>query len=175
MVLEKENWLRLPPEMAHVITFAGLVGDGAALIVPSGITAGGLHTDKSAKSIDAGSRKSGFSHWLKSGNIFLQKLTGISNECQSPNMLNGAINRGFDGVLPDHLHDYRGSPRSSDGNHVNGYSALEEENEDLLADFIDEDSQLPSRISKPNLPKRNPHVSDEDSMAQTGSSLSLLR
>ncbi|XP_031385734.1 syndetin [Punica granatum] len=172
MVLEKENWLRLPPETAHVITFAGLVGDGAALIVPSGITARELHSDKSSNSADAGSRKGGFSHWLRSGNIFLQKLGGNSKDCQSPN---GGITRGVDGVIADHLHDYRDSPRSTDANRMNGYAASEEENEDLLADFIDEDSQLPSRISKPNLPKRNPHFSDEDSMVQTGSSLSLLR
>ncbi|KAK4772249.1 hypothetical protein SAY86_014024 [Trapa natans] len=175
MVLEKENWLRLPPEMAHVITFAGLLGDGAALIVPSGISARELHSDKSGNSADASCRKGGFSHWLKSGNVFFQKISGNSKECQSPNLFNGTIARGLDGAVGDYIHGYKDSPRSTNVNHVNGYSASEEENEDLLADFIDEDSQLPSRISRPNLPKRNPHVSDEDSIAQTGSSLSLLR
>ncbi|KAK4753762.1 hypothetical protein SAY87_001866 [Trapa incisa] len=175
MVLEKENWLRLPPEMAHVITFAGLLGDGAALIVPSGISARELQSDKSGNSADASGRKSGFSHWLRSGNIFFQKFSGSSKECQSPILFNGVAAQGCDGAVCDHIHDYKDSPICADMNNVNGYSASEEENEDLLADFIDEDSQLPGRISKPNFPKRNPHVSDEDSMAQTGSSLSLLR
>lgn len=165
----------MPSETTHVISFAGLIGDGAVLIVPTGINSRKLHSSKSSNSIEAGSQKNGFSHWHRSGNIFLQKLTGSSKECQGLNLLNGAISRGCDGAIVHHLHDYQESPRSGNVNHLNGYSASEEENEDLLADFIDEDSQLPSRISRPNLPKRNLHVNDEDSMAQTGSSLSLLR
>ncbi|KAF5744797.1 hypothetical protein HS088_TW07G00377 [Tripterygium wilfordii] len=35
MVLEKESWLTLPPDTIQSISFAGLVGDGAAIIIPS--------------------------------------------------------------------------------------------------------------------------------------------
>ncbi|KAI3417268.1 uncharacterized protein J3R85_014534 [Psidium guajava] len=166
MVLEKENWLILPPDAAHIITFAGLVGDGAPLIIPFGANASLLHPSKSAKPVDVISKKSMFSHWLKNGNPFLQKLTCGSKELQSASGTNGVVND---------CHDDKLSSRSAGVNHVNGHLASEEENEDLLADFIDEDSQLPSRISKPGVLKRHSQSNDEENTAQTGSSLCLLR
>lgn len=174
MVLEKENWLTLPTDAAHVITFAGLVGDGAPLIVPFSANASLLHPNKSAKSVDTISKKSIFSHWLQSGNPFLQKLNCGSKELQSASGTNGAVSSEYDGHVND-CHDDKLSSRSAGANHVNGHSASEEENEDLLADFIDEDSQLPSRISKPRVLKRHSQSNDEENTAQTGSSLCLLR
>ncbi|XP_030468838.2 uncharacterized protein LOC115687421 [Syzygium oleosum] len=174
MVLEKENWLILPPDAAHVITFAGLVGDGAPLIVPFRANASLLHPNKSAKLVDIISKKSMFSHWLQSGNPFLQKLTCGSKELQSASGTNGAVSSEYDGQVND-CYDDKLSSRSTGANHVNGHSASEEENEDLLADFIDEDSQLPSRISKPSALKRHSQSNDEENTAQTGSSLCLLR
>ncbi|KAK9279860.1 hypothetical protein L1049_013542 [Liquidambar formosana] len=180
MVLEKENWLRMPPDTIQVISFAGLVGDGAPLIVSfdgNSANARALHSNNSADSAENSAKKNGFSHWLESGNPFLKKLTCTSKECYDSNLLNGAISGEPDGKVNEILHSDKSSPRNNDVNHMNGTSSvLEDENEDLLADFIDEDSQLPSRISKPNIPRNHSsHWNDEEITAQTGSSLCLLR
>lgn len=176
MVLEKEIWLIMPPDTVQEITFPGLLGDGAPLIVPSdgnSTNARVLHSDKSTKLVDTGVKKSGFSNWLRNGNPFLLKLTHTSKEGLK---WNGAISGEIDGNFSERLGD-KVSPRKSDGSHSNGAnSVLEEENEDLLADFIDEDSQLPSRISKPKLLRnQSSHYNDGDIIAQTGSSICLLR
>ncbi|CAB4313305.1 unnamed protein product [Prunus armeniaca] len=176
MVLEKEIWLIMPPDTVQEITFPGLLGDGAPLIVPSdgnSTNARVLNSDKSTKLVDTGVKKSGFSNWLRNGNPFLLKLTHTSKEGLK---WNGAISSEIDGNLSERLGD-KVSPRKSDGSHSNGAnSVLEEENEDLLADFIDEDSQLPSRISKPKLLRnQSSHYNDGDIIAQTGSSICLLR
>ncbi|KAK9185798.1 hypothetical protein WN943_026157 [Citrus x changshan-huyou] len=173
MVLEKETWMKLPADTVQVVSFAGLVGDGAPLIVSSdSSSARVIHSNKSANPTGATSRNSGFSHWLKSGNPFSQKLIYISKGLNSP-QLNGAI----DGEYDDYFRGDRVTPKSSDKSHMNGTNSVpEEENEDLLADFIDEDSQLPSRISKPNLQRNHSsHWNDDEITSQTGSSLCLLR
>lgn len=172
MVLERENWLIMPPDTVQAISFAGLVGDGAPLLVPSDVSrARFLHFDKSMKSVDTGAKKSGFSHWLRNGNPFLLKMMHTSNQS------NGGVSSGLDGHLTENLYDDKISPRKSDASRLNGAnSVLEEENEDLLADFIDEDSQLPSRISKPTHPRNHSSsLNDEECAAQTGSSICLLR
>ncbi|KAL7173792.1 hypothetical protein ACSBR2_033118 [Camellia fascicularis] len=178
MVLEKENWLKLPPETIQVVSFAGLVGDGAALIVPSARNSSNkrvLHSNKSADSVETGPKKSGFSYWLKSGNPFLVKLS--SKEYHDSFSLNGSNSGESDGKINENSQSDKFSPKTNDANHVNGSNSVsEDENEDLHADFIDEDSQLPSRISKPNHSRNNSsHCNDEEMTAQTGSSLCLLR
>lgn len=179
MVLEKENWLKLPPDTAQVINFAGLVGDGAPLLVPSdgnSTNARLHHSDKSVNSVDTSAKKSGFTTWVKGGNPFLPKLTHTSIEGHTSSLLNGTISAEYDGHISDTYHGDKVSSRSSEANHMNGTAVLEDENEDLLADFIDEDSQLPSRISNPNLSKINSSRWQNDEItAQTGSSLCLLR
>lgn len=180
MVLEKENWLKLPPDTVQVISFAGLVGDGAPLIVPSvgkSSNARVRSSDKSASLVDANAKKSGFLHWLKSGNPFLLKVTHDSKEGRNSSLLNGVVCSDFDGNNSENSHDDKFSPRKSDVNHTNGSNSIsEDENEDLLADFIDEDSQLPSRVSKPNVSRSDPaHWKDVEVTAQTGSSVCLLR
>lgn len=173
MVLEKETWMKLPADTVQVVSFAGLVGDGAPLIVSSdSSSARVIHSNKSANPTGATSRNSGFSHWLKSGNPFSQKLIYISKGLNLP-QLNGAI----DGEYDDYFRGDKVTPKSSDKSHMNGTNSVpEEENEDLLADFIDEDSQLPSRISKPNLWRNHSsHWNDDEITSQTGSSLCLLR
>ncbi|XP_059429795.1 uncharacterized protein LOC132163502 isoform X2 [Corylus avellana] len=180
MVLEKENWLQLPPDTVQVISFPGLLGDGAPLIVPSIGNSGNARmspSDKSASLVDTSVKKSGFLHWLKSGNPFLLKITYTSKEGHTSSLLNGATFSEFDGNISDNYHGDKFSTRKSDVNHKNSSNSIsEDENEDLLADFIDEDSQLPSRISKPNLPKSNPsNWKDDEITAQTGSSICLLR
>uniref|UniRef100_A0A803N6G7 Vacuolar protein sorting-associated protein 54 N-terminal domain-containing protein n=1 Tax=Chenopodium quinoa TaxID=63459 RepID=A0A803N6G7_CHEQI len=180
MVLEKESWQKLPRDAIQVVSFAGLVGDGAPLIssLDFGSMNAGLHqSNKLVPSGEFGSRKSGFSHWIKTGNPFLTKVSSPTNCHTSSPFVDGTSGS----VEPDN------SATGSDTtekvthveiniNHSNGRaSILDDENEDLLADFIDEDSQLPSRISKPHLPRN--HSSqwrDDEAAAQTGSSLCLL-
>ncbi|XP_024441108.1 uncharacterized protein LOC7473002 isoform X1 [Populus trichocarpa] len=179
MVLEKESWLKLPPDTVQAISFAGLVGNGAALIVPShGISSNAKlhHSNKSVNSIDATIKKSGFTSWIKSGNPFSPKIISTSVEGHSSSLLNGAPAGEYDGHANDSYHGDQASPHSGGASHKNGTPVSEDENEDLLADFIDEDSQLPSRISKPKAPKSNfSHCKDDEISAQTGSSLCLLR
>ncbi|XP_052194607.1 uncharacterized protein LOC127802681 isoform X2 [Diospyros lotus] len=173
MVLEKENWLKLPAETLQVISFSGLTGDGAALIVPSDHNSSSkrvMHSSRSADSVGNGSKSSGFSCWLKDGNPFLVRLSSKEfHDSFSP--------KGSDSG--SYSHSDKLLPKDNDTNHINGshsHSVSEDENEDLLADFIDEDSQLPSRISKPNHSRNySSHCNDEEMTAQTGSSLCLLR
>ncbi|CAN0902476.1 Vps50 [Linum grandiflorum] len=161
MVLEKETWMKLPPETAQVVSFAGLVGDGAPVITQSGRKSDGSQLHLSAKStnaVDVNSRKSGFTSWLKGGNPFAVKVMHIAR----------------DGLDSPHVNGSGGEFGSHLSNHANGTPVSEDENEDLLADFIDEDSQLPSR--KLGLPRTNSvHWKNDDATAQTGSSLCLLR
>ncbi|XP_022755917.1 syndetin-like isoform X2 [Durio zibethinus] len=176
MVLEKETWLRLPPETVQIISFAGLVGDGAPLIAASDGNSSNprvLHTDKS---VNTGAKKSGFSPWLRNGNPFLLKASSSPKEAHNSFLLNGTTSGECEGNVGN-LHGDVVSPRNGDVNHIYGSNSIsEEENEDLLADFIDEDSQLPSRISKTSLSKSySSHCSNDEFTAQTGSSLCLLR
>ncbi|CAL1366985.1 unnamed protein product [Linum trigynum] len=161
MVLEKETWQKMPPETAQVVSFAGLVGDGAPVISQSESRSAGSrlhHSAKSMNSVDANSRKSGFTSWLKGGNPFALKVMHIARDGQDSPHVSSAT-----GEFGGHVN-----------NHINGTPVSEDENEDLLADFIDEDSQLPSR--KPGIPRNNSlHWKNDDVTAQTGSSLCLLR
>ncbi|OIT36973.1 PREDICTED: syndetin isoform X2 [Nicotiana attenuata] len=176
MVLEKENWLILPPETIEVVSFAGLVGDGAALIVSSETSPSARLPHKSVHPIQTDSKRNGFSSWLKGGNPFLPKLNGSSKEYLDSCLLNGSATQESGNSNEDSF-DKSSSLTNSDVNHVNGNASLsEDENEDLHADFIDEDSQLPSRIAKPGHSRnRSSHWNTEQIKAQTGSSLSLLR
>ncbi|TYG61137.1 hypothetical protein ES288_D07G123700v1 [Gossypium darwinii] len=179
MVLEKETWLILPPDMMQIISFAGLVGDGVPFIAASDGNSSKprvLHTDKSAKKIDRVAKKSGFSSWVRNGNPFLLKLSGSAKEANDCSPLSGATSGEYEGNVHN-LHVDIVSSCNGDVNHINGSNSIsEEENEDLLADFIDEDSQLPSRISQPNFPRsRSLHFSNDEFTAQTGSSVCLLR
>lgn len=175
MVLEKENWLQLPPETIQVVSFAGLVGDGAALIVPSNRNSPNkrlLRSSKPADLVEMGTKKSGFSYWFKSGNPFLMKLS--SKEHHDSFSPKGSDLEETDGKTNENLHTDKFQPKSNDAGNGNGTNTVsEDENEDLHADFIDEDSQLPSRISKSNH-SRN-YSNGEEVIAHTGSSLCLLR
>ncbi|XP_062205104.1 uncharacterized protein LOC133907097 [Phragmites australis] len=158
MVLEKESWTIMSAEASQIISLAGLTGDGAALISPTGRSSNlpiNCYRENSTAA-NSGKQKNGFASWLKIENPFSSKLENGSVESPKSNML-------FD---------------SSAGNsHGNGNnSSFDEENEDLLADFIDEDSQLPSRIPETRIVKGNSsHWKDGDISSQTGSSISLLR
>ncbi|KAL0436359.1 UNVERIFIED_CONTAM: Syndetin [Sesamum radiatum] len=176
MVMEKENWQIMPPETIQVISFPGLVGDGAALIVSSNSSrARILHDNKSVGPVGSGSKRGGFSYWLENGNPFQLKLNGSSEEYPDSFHPNGLATQGAGNTDKTTQHS-KSSLNSGDVNRVNGTTLSEDENEDLHADFIDEDSQLPSRISRPSHARHHSsHGINEDMTAQTGSSLSLLR
>ncbi|KAJ6835136.1 syndetin [Iris pallida] len=178
MVLERENWIKISAE-AQVISLAGLIGDGAPLIVPSArdsSTLSSLHGKKISDQVHSGKQKNGFSYWLKMESPFSSKLTCGSNESSDAHMLvNGSMSPSLSDAIV--LHGDRINDKGQSGSQANGNNlVLEDENEDLLADFIDEDSQLPSRISKPiHARSRSSHWSEEEVSAQTGSSICLLR
>lgn len=177
MVLEKETWLKMPSDTMQLVSFAGLLGDGAPLITSSvgnSISNSPHQSRRSAYSVDTGSKNSVFSDWLRSGNPFLLKVTCNSKYGNNTSLLNGtSISGERDGY--EMLHGDKFSTINRDSNQ-NGSIVSEDENEDLLADFIDEDSQLPSRIAKPNYPRNHSsHCNDEEIALHTGSSLCLLR
>lgn len=158
MVLEKESWTIMSAEASQIISLAGLTGDGVALCSPTSrspkLPINCYHGNSTTA--NSGNEKLGFASWLEIENPFSFKLENGSAESPKSNML-------FDSSVSN--------------NHGNGKnSSFDEENEDLLADFIDEDSQLPSRIPKTKFVKGNSsHWKDGDISSQTGSSLSLLR
>ncbi|XP_024961297.1 syndetin-like isoform X4 [Cynara cardunculus var. scolymus] len=173
MVLERESWSMLSPETIQVVSFAGLVGDGAALISQTA-TSSTRNSHKSADLMKTGPKQGVFFHWIRSGNPFCSRydskcdgspLHGVSAVSEEPNgKINGASHR-------------NNSSHNSDANHSNGHAdASEDENEDLLADFIDEDSQLPTRNFKPKHSSNHSLPwSSEDTRAHTGSSICVLR
>lgn len=175
MVMEKENWLTLPPDTVQVVSFAGLVGDGAPLFIPTDGKSSNAkvpHSDKSASLGSTGVDRIGFSQWLKSGNPFLLKLM---HNCKE-GIPNSSFHGELDGSVGESFQRNNTSPTKYTHNLVNGVNTVtEDEDEDLLADFIDEDSQLPSRISKPRLPRNYSHHNNDEITAQTGTSLCLLR
>ncbi|PKU77742.1 syndetin isoform X1 [Dendrobium catenatum] len=175
MVLERENWMKLSPETMQLISLAGLIGDGAPLIVPSSsnsLAASAIQSMKSSDVVYNGKQKDGFCYWLSIENPFSSKLSNGSKQLSNfQALVNGSsVSSSVDTKIVVSLY--------LDGlKHTNGSGpSLEDENEDLLADFIDEDSQLPSRISKPTHPKTRSACWDDDEVsAQTGSSICLLR
>lgn len=157
MVLEKESWTIMSAEASEIISLAGLTGDGAALCSPTSRSPKlPINCYHGTTTSNSGKEKLGFASWLVIENPFSFKLENGSAESPKSNMLVDS---------------------SASNNHGNGNnSSLDEENEDLLADFIDEDSQLPSRTPKAKIVKGNSlHWKDGDISSQTGSSLSLLR
>ncbi|KAL0740964.1 hypothetical protein Bca4012_082477 [Brassica carinata] len=178
MVLEKETWTKLSPGTVQAINFAGLVGDGAPLIMSSRSASGSSrfpHSNNSNDSIDPSGNMSGFSYWLKSGNPFSAKLT-YYREDQDYSSVNGTSSGDFQGN--GSIHEDVVNPKIRDAKRINGGSPVSgDENEDLHADYIDEDSQLPTRSFTRSVSRSSSsHISTNDDLtAQTGSSLCLLR
>ncbi|KAH7663045.1 Vacuolar protein sorting-associated protein 54 N-terminal [Dioscorea alata] len=182
MVLEKENWVKMPAEALQLINLAGLTGDGAALIAPSvgdSLTRSMLRSKDLSQPVVNARQKDGFSYWLNVESPFSHKVTSNSQESPTAHiLLNGSPDASLsDRNIVDFVNHDRTSAKHNQRNQMNGgVSVLEDEDEDLLADFIDEDSQMPSRISKSLHPKNNAaKLNDEEITAQTGSSLCLLR
>ncbi|KAL2897172.1 Syndetin, partial [Bienertia sinuspersici] len=126
MVLEKECWQKLPPDAIQVVSFAGLVGDGAPIIASSGVSSmndGLLRSNKSLPSAESGPKQSGFCQWFNAGNPFLMKVSSpIYCHTSSP-FVNGAS---------DSLEPYG-----------------------TITELKLKNSQLPSRISKSHLPRNH--------------------
>ncbi|KAF3321188.1 coiled-coil domain-containing protein 132 [Carex littledalei] len=170
MVLDKESWIKMPADTPQVVSLAGLTGDGAALITHSTPSMLGQSYRRDIhSSSDAGRHKNGFANWLRIENPFSVRLEHGSRESSPRYNSNGGVVELWQGDKAS----LSSSPKSLE----NGSgSVLEDENEDLLADFIDEDSQLPSRISNSRIRRgSSAQWIDEEISAQTGSSLCLLR
>lgn len=180
MVLDKESWVKMSIDTQQVISLAGLVGDGAPLIAPSlgNASMSMLDSKRTNDPVDAGKQKNGFAYWLQMENPFSSKLTFGSKESPKAYLSpHGSRNSSLGDGHAAILHNDHTSSKGHLDDHINGSSSvMEDENEDLLADFIDEDSQLPSRISKPILVRTKSSTwSSEEIAAQIGSSLCLLR
>ncbi|KAL4591638.1 hypothetical protein LXL04_004608 [Taraxacum kok-saghyz] len=174
MVLEKESWFIIPPETIQAVSFAGLVGDGAALIIQTTNTTNTTTTttcsQKPSGLAKINTKQTGFSHWINTGDPFSPKIASKKME-DSLSVFGDSPRENF-----NYKNSYDGNENENgNGNHSNGHGDLEDENEDLHADFIDEDSQLPSRISKPNRPRNCSSWSAEEMEAHTGSSICVLR
>lgn len=165
MVLERESWTIMSAEASQIINLAGLTGDGAALISPTSRSSTLPINFYHGTSLmaDTGKQKNGFASWIEIENPFSFKLENGSTESPKSNvMFNSSAGN----------NSAHGKNSNGDGNNL----PFDEENEDLLADFIDEDSQLPSRLSKTKFVRANStHWKEGDISSQTGSSLSLLR
>ncbi|QHN95125.1 Syndetin [Arachis hypogaea] len=73
VVLEKDSWLKLPPDTVQLVSFAGLTGDGAPLISltnTKSTNTSAIDLDKSVNFTHSRARKSGFSDWIRRGNPF---------------------------------------------------------------------------------------------------------
>ncbi|CAA7390862.1 unnamed protein product [Spirodela intermedia] len=170
MVLEKESWTKISSESLQTISLAGLVGDGAPIIAPNPLSAP-VHSRSTSDQHTSVHRKNGFSRWLEIPNPFFTKMASNSKESLSVPIL---TNDSSSSCLNDGNSQAMKNSNLIQVNENN--STLDDENEDLLADFIDEDSQLPSRISKPvHVRNRSASWKDEEISAQTGSSICLLR
>ncbi|MQL84150.1 hypothetical protein Taro_016654 [Colocasia esculenta] len=178
MVLEKETWTKISSESMQAINLAGLVGDGAPLIAPSNPSRVSTHSRTISPQTSTGYQKNGFAYWLNIMNPFYSKMACSPKQSSNTHVSNGCpTSCSSDENVADLFHDDGIPGKSNNKIHVNGStSILEDENEDLLADFIDEDSQLPSRISRPMLARdKSSYWNNEEINMQTGSSLCLLR
>ncbi|KAG0616902.1 hypothetical protein M758_5G150000 [Ceratodon purpureus] len=167
MIVEKELWQPLSSLALKSVNLAGLTGHGASLVRPS-VSGESPGAAPGPNSFSPGAGKVGFADWLQKGNPFAEKAQ------HSPTITKGVEEdavkvNGVDKVVA-----------------ANGVSKVEEEeddeNEDLLADFIDEDSQLPGRLyhnfrksTTGTEAKSTQGSSEGKSLVLTNSSVNILR
>lgn len=187
IVLEKETWQQISPETIKAVNLAGLVGDGAPLLAPFDIGLSrepGLNSNHHSKEEESKELHAGFGQWSKRGNPFRHKKSPTArvddsglNEV-SMSTVSYLLGKGSAGCVGNGtvVIGALGKNNSGNGNFIEG-GEEEDENEDLLADFIDEDSQLPSRVSNPTVKRSTPsrNWKNEEIEGLTGSSVSLLR
>lgn len=166
MMLEKETWQQLTPAAIKTVNLAGLLGNGAPVLLASPLGLSREPESRSSLSVVDNTatgkeeKQAGFSFWLDRGNPFSEKK-----------------NHGFPFASENTME------RSEVEQHAGQTDDQEdEENEDLLADFIDEDSQLPSRVYNASKsagvsPFKNgqAQVMDDENLILTGSSVGILR
>ena len=168
MVVEKEFWQPLSSLVLKSVNLAGLTGHGASLVRAS-ISGESHRASQGRRSLSSSAEKAGFADWLQKGNPFAEKSQYSS---AIPKEVDGDAVKvnGFDkvGAVAN------GTVKSEDGE--------DDENEDLLADFIDEDSQLPSRLyhnfrkGATSTEAKGSQASSEDkSLVLTNSSVNILR
>lgn len=169
MVVERELWQPLSSLALKSVNLAGLTGHGASLVRAS------TPSDLSGSSQGAGTLSSvvgraGFADWLQKGNPFSEK--GQQGSLTSKVVGDAIKVNGTDkaGV------SMNGTVRVDDDDDD------DDENEDLLADFIDEDSQLPSRLyhkfrkSTSTMESKDAQsTGDDKSLVLTNSSVNILR
>lgn len=168
MIVEKELWQPLSSLALKSVNLAGLTGHGASLVRPS-MSGESPGASQGPNSFGTGGGKSGFADWLQKGNPFGEKAQhspAITKEVDGDAVKVNGIDKV--GVVAN------GSVKSEDEE--------DDENEDLLADFIDEDSQLPARLyhnfrkSTTAVEAKSSQGSSEDkSLVLTNSSVNILR
>lgn len=168
MIVEKELWQPLSSLALKSVNLAGLTGHGASIVRPS-LSGESSGAAQGPSSLSPGARKAGFADWLLKGNPFAEKAQ------------NGLA---ISTVVDDGAVKVNGVDKVG----VVGNGALkvedeeDDENEDLLADFIDEDSQLPGRLyhnfrkSTTVMEAKSTQVSSEDkTLVLANSSVNILR
>jgi hypothetical protein len=118
------------------VNLAGLTGHGASLL-QTPATKNDIDTNSNGRGEKtiSGISRAGFADWVKKGNPFTEK--GQSHGALKPVKGDGDDANGMSKA---------GGTAVENNGAVEGEDDEDIENEDLLADFIDEDSQLPGRL-----------------------------
>lgn len=131
--------------------------------------------------------KAGFAFWLEKGNPFSDRrshglivsdndfrhATNLAEESNESRMEyeQSKVGAGTHGTLTNGAMEQHPSSLNDEPN--------EDEDEDLLADFIDEDSQLPSRVSRGSKSGKSKdhrfHDIADENLILTGSAVGILR
>lgn len=176
MMLEKETWQPLSPAAIKTVNLAGLLGDGAPVLhaSPVGLPRGAdscLSPSVAEQGLGrSNENQAGFAVWLERGNPFGDKKMPFTNN--DANQASKHMQQKLAGVVETPSMS-NGSAMGQDSHHSD--EVEEDENEDLLADFIDEDSQLPSRVYKGFKHSSQAHIVDDESILLTGSAVGILR
>lgn len=138
MILGKELWQPIASPILETISLSGLFHGPSTLRPSAGLdgSTGGITKPKEVEDIQLTKRENPFSRasfgdWLRKGNPFLAR--NIVNLVANIALENGKVMSGMDS-------DQDGFPQDA------RTTDEECEDQDLLADFIDEESQLPGRL-----------------------------
>ncbi|KAL2652577.1 hypothetical protein R1flu_020705 [Riccia fluitans] len=180
MILEKELWQQLSPAALRTLHIHLGIVNGAPVVKTS-------QTDREdgsgssqqvqvenalLRTRENASKRASFDDWLEKGNPFSERksqklLPSKAGEDKAVSMLENGNTGG----------KVESASRNGDSTSGNGEDE-EDENEDLLADFIDEDSQLPGRRvseQRRKYPKLDGLLDEEATLILTSSAVSLLR
>nr|PNR27467.1 hypothetical protein PHYPA_029619 [Physcomitrium patens] len=166
MIVEKELWQPLSSLALKSVELAGLTGHGLSL-APTSVLGESPGAPQRPSSPSSGHGMTGFAEWLERGNPFAEKSQHRSAIPKVTDEDAVRIN-GIDKV----------------GLGANDSVKVEEEedneDEDLLADFIDEDSQLPGRLynnfqHSAMRSKRDQGSNEDKNLVLTNSSVNILR